>query len=174
MKIDMSRISKKSKSIAAVAFVLGAAALGTGVTYAETSASDTNPMSTLVTAIAQKFNLNSSDVQNIVNQVMTEERTKMGAKHDQRLAERLNKGVTDGKLTQAQANLITAKKQEIKTFMESLKGKSVDDRHAAMKSQMESLKQWATDNKIPGGYLMFGGRGHGGHGGLGFGPKPNK
>jgi hypothetical protein len=48
-----------------------------------------------------------------------------------------------------------------------------------MKTQMESLKQWASDNNIPQEYLFFGGlgmgRGHGGPGGPRFnGLPPNQ
>lgn len=184
MKIDMTKISKKSKMIAATAFVLGVTAMGAGVANAETGTSAnteatarTEHMTTLVTAIATKFNLNSSDVQAIVEQVMTEERAKMEASHSAAATARLNQAVTDGKLTQAQVALITAKQAETKAFHESLKGKSETDRQAAMKAYMTSLKQWATDNNIPKEFGFGPGHGgpegknHGGKGGPGFGPK---
>lgn len=185
----MTKISKKSKMIAATAFVLGVTAMGAGVANADTvtasaaNTAKTQHITSLVAAIATKFNLNSSDVQAIVEQVMSEERAKMETAHEAQATTRLNQAVTDGKLTQAQVALITAKQAETKAFHDSLKGKSEADVQAAMKAYMTSLKQWATDNKIPEGFGMFvggpgrggpGGKGHGGMngmGGPGFAPK---
>ncbi len=177
----MSKISKKTKMVAAVAFVLGATAIGGGIASADSTSTVSttghmrqNPMADVVTAIAQKFNLNSTDVQAVVDQVMTSERAKVETERATQAAKRLADAVTAGKLTQAQADLITAKQSEEKTFMESLKNMSQTDREAALKTHMTALKQWLTDNKIPAGFgIGFGGRGHGGpdgaRGGKGFG-----
>ncbi len=162
MKIDMSKVSKKSRTIAAVAFILGASAIGAGVAQAaSTTTSGTNHTSALVAALAQKFNLNSSDVQAVVTQVMADQKTQMMAQHEQNFANRLSKAVAAGKLTQAQADLITAKKKEVATFMTSLKDKTAAERKTALTNEMASLKQWAADNKIDQAYLMFGGMGGG-------------
>lgn len=130
-----------------------------------------NPMASLVAAIAQKFNLSTADVQ----QVFNDQRTQMVAQHEQMATARINQAVTDGKLTQAQATLIIAKHAELKTFRASLEGKTEAEQMAAMKAQMESLKQWATDNGIPreylGGHAFGKGKGHGHGGPRGFGPR---
>ncbi len=86
----------------------------------------------------------------------------------------LDQAVKDGKLTQAQEDQIIAKQAEVKTFMDSLKGKSAADRQAAMKKEQDSLKQWAASNDIPSQYIlpfkggMMGGpgNGHGMSGGM--------
>ena len=75
--------------------------------------------------------------------------------------------MTDGKITQAQADLITAKHAELKTFMESLKDKTAAERMEAMKTKMDELKQWAEDNDIPLQYLHLGMKGPHGK----FGPR---
>ncbi len=61
----------------------------------------------------------------------------------------LTQAVTDGKLTQAQADLITAKQAEIKTFLDSLKGKTPAERTAAIATQVTTWKAWAAANNIP-------------------------
>jgi hypothetical protein len=146
----------------------GAVALATiGVVAATTvsaasPAGSANPMTNLVNAIAQKFNLNASDVQKIFD----DQKAQMKVQMDQRYTDRINQAVTDGKLTQDQANKILAKKAELQAQRQSqvasLQGKTKAEIQAEMKTQMDALKQWATDNNIPMEYLMFGPMG--GHG----------
>lgn len=153
----------------AIVPVLALAAVG-GAILADTTSQPNNPMSGLVSAIAQKFNLNASDVQ----QVFDEQRGKMQEERQQEMqqkfAERLSKAVSNGKITQDQANLITAKHTEMQTFMKSLEGKTKEEMRTLRKAQMDSLKQWAQDNNIPMQYLQFGGGGFG----KGMGPCPFK
>ncbi|TSD06311.1 MAG: Uncharacterized protein Greene07147_170 [Parcubacteria group bacterium Greene0714_7] len=160
--------------IAATAFVLGLAVVGGNLAYADTlSASDkNNPMSSLVSAIATKFNLNSADVQAVVDEVMKTERAGHMAEMQANQATRLAKAVTDGKLTQAQANLITAKLAEMKASMEANRTANQNlteaERKTKMQAEHESLKAWATANNIPMNFLaQFGGKGHGFDGGKG-------
>lgn len=179
--MNLSNMSKKSKSIAVTAFVLGAAMVGVGTVGSTTALADntsTNPMAeqrtthinNLVTALAQKFNLNSTEVKTVIDTVMETEKTQMEANRVKNKTDRLAKAVAQGKITQAQANLITAKQQEIKTFMDSLKSKTATERVTAIKTFHESLSKWATDNNIPKQFIggpegRMGGKGHGGFGG---------
>ena len=84
------------------------------------------------------------------------------------MKDRLAQAVKDGKLTQAQADKITAKMAEMKTFMESQKDKTKEERKTAMEAKRDELKKWAEDNDIPEGYMPMG---HGGPGGRGHGPE---
>jgi hypothetical protein len=140
-----------------------------GAAYVGADTTDTsNPMSDLVTAIAKKFNLNSSDVQ----QVFDEQKVRIESKIQVEFANRIIQAVSGGKLTQDQADKIMAKKTELEVQKTSLEGKSREERRSAIKAQMDSLKQWATDNNIPREYIPFiGGRGHGFFKGPAFG-KP--
>lgn len=158
--------------------------MGTAAVYANSSNSGfNNSMRDLATAIAQRFNLNVSDVQQVFDEQKAkmdaqreEQRAQMEGKRNQGFTDRINQAVTDGKLTQDQADKIIAKKAEFEAQRTNLEGKTEEDRQAAMiirKKQMDSLKQWATDNGIPQEYIPFlgfgiGGR-HGGPGGPGFG-----
>jgi hypothetical protein len=154
--------------------IVGAAA---GAVSAATDTPNGNPMAGLVSAIASKFNLDASEVQAVFDGQKTkmdaEQKTKMAgmeARRQQQFSERLAKAVSDGKLAQAQANLIIAKKAEFEAAKTSLEGKTKEERRAAMEAQKESLKAWATANNIPDGYLPCQGRGMaGGH--RGFGPE---
>ena len=166
------QLSTKSKILGASILALGLVAGSAATIHAQTTTTGNNPFSNLVTAISSKFNLNQSDVQNVVDQVMADSRAKMEANKQQEFADRLAQAVKDAKLTQAQADLIAAKAKEVHTFMDSLKDKTVAERQTAMKTEMDSLKQWATENNIPQQFLMFAGpyrfEGHG-HGRFGFG-----
>ncbi len=185
MTKDLSHISKKSKMIAATAFVLGLTVVGGGAIavsaatdISTTASAHDNPMQALVAAIASRFGLNTSDVQAVVDNVMTAKRAEMEAKQQQNVATRLSQAVTDGKITSAQAALITAKAAEVKATFEADRTTdqtlTEEQRMAKMKARMDSLKAWATTNNIPEQYLRFvgghggpgmGGRGHGGFGG---------
>lgn len=164
-------MKKNKKIIVMSALVLGLTAMGTTAARAAfTSTSTTtrvDPMSSLVTAISQKFNLNSADVQ----KVFDEQKTQMDLARQQEEKSRLDQAVTDGKITQDQANKITAKKAELEAYHTSIEGKTEQEEHALMRTQMDGLKQWATDNNIPMQYLFFFG-GHDGtdHGDKGFAP----
>lgn len=150
---------KASTLLVATAITLGLATAGAGVIHAASNTSTNSPMNNIVNALAQKFNLKTSDVQ----QVFDEQHTQMQAQRLQAEKDRLAQAVTAGTITQAQADLITAKQAEMKTFMDSLQGKTPSERQTAMKTQMDSLKQWATQNNIPQQFMMLGmghGRGH--------------
>lgn len=128
-----------------------------GVVRAATDSSQ-SPESSLVDKISATFNLNKSDVQ----KVFDEEHAARQAERETREKERLAQLVTDGTITQTQADKITAKRAEMRTYMESLKGKTAEERRAAMESKRTELKQWASDNGIDEQYVMhMGGRGGG-------------
>lgn len=155
--------------------ILGLAVIGTSVAFASMNPNTkNNPMDSLVSAIAKKFNLNSNDVQTVVDQVMTEQRQQMQAERTQEFKNRIAQLVTDKKLTQEQADKIIAKHAEEENFGQSLQGKTQAEIKTAMEKHREEMQQWATDNNIPMQYMQFG-KGPGEHGGprgegQGFGP----
>ena len=145
--------NKKSLMVAAVITTLGSVgALGMQTANAAPDTS-TDPMSSLVQKIADKFNVNSDDVQ----EVFDAQRTEMEATREQEMKDKLAQAVNGGKLTQDQANKITAKLAEMKANRDSMKDKTGDERHAAMKTARDELKKWAEDNNIPMEYLRLGG-----------------
>jgi len=118
----------------------------------------------IVARIAQKFNLSESDVQSVFSQHNTE----MKANFQQKVEDKLTQAVTDGKLTQAQMDLILAKKAELQAQMPTINHSPADRevRQAEAKARQDALKQWTTDNGIPEKYLSLicGMNGKGGRG----------
>lgn len=99
---------KKSSMIAVSALALGTAGL-IGLSQVA-SAATKNTSSGLVEAIASKFNLNKDEVQKVVDEHRASVKTqKAGASKAQ-----LEQLVKDAKLTQEQADAITAKREELK------------------------------------------------------------
>lgn len=150
----------------------------TGAIAYASNVSGENMFSELAGKISQKFNLNQNDVQMIIDEYHSEMRIKQGqnfeerrAEMDARASEMLKQAVADGKLTQTQVDLIIAKRTELESQRVDLKTGDKDKISENMKSQMDSLKQWAEDNNINMQYLMFGGMGMKGGFGMQKGDK---
>lgn len=167
---------KKQLVIAGAIASIGIAGLtGIGIANAETTSSNTSPHTKLVEALASKFNLNKDEVE----KVFDEQHATMQAERTAKVNESLAKLVTDGKLTQAQADAIKAKRTELEAAREANK----PDRSAldAMteeqrKTEMEKhrteretkrteLESWAKEQGIDAQYLRYiMGGDKGGHG----------
>jgi hypothetical protein len=137
--------TKQSLLVASTAAIIGLATIGTGITLAAAPAK-----STIVDKLAERFNLNRDDVQ----KVFEEHRQETQIERQQKLKDRLDQAVKDGKLTQVQEDAILAKVQEVEAFMATLKDKTPTEREAAIKTEMDSVKQWVKDNNIPEQYVM--------------------
>lgn len=165
---------RKRLLAAATVATIGVAGVTGGAAFATTQTDgSTDPMSSLVGAIASKFNLETSEVQ----AVFDEQRTAMEAEREKETKEKVAALVTDGKLTQAQADKINAKRSEMKEQREAarddMEGKTAEERKSAMEAKKTELDTWLEENDIDESYaylLMGGGRGHGGPGGPG-GPR---
>lgn len=159
---------KKQLIAAGLATAVGVTGLASfGVANAATSTtSSSDPMSSLVDAIANKFNLNKTDVQ----AVFDTQRSKMEAQREADVKADVAKLVTDGKLTQAQAEKINAKRAELQAQREAARSSDSTKTREEMKSEMDAkrteLETWAKDNGIDTAYLRYvmGGHGPGGPG----------
>ena len=147
---------------------------GMAIAGATNNSSQNDPMSSLVSALATKFNLKSADVQ----AVFDANRTQMQAQREQQVKDQIAQLVTDGKLTQAQADKINAKRTELEKSREAerttMHDKDQSERKSAMDAKKTELDAWLKDNGIDAKYgylLMGGGRGHGGPGGMRMGSK---
>lgn len=154
---------KKSLLAVGAASAIGLASAA-GVVSA---AANTSARTDLVDKIAQRFSLNRDDVQ----KVFDENRATHEAEMQQNMQDRLTQAVKDGKITEDQKAKILAKADEMKTFMDTLKDKTAEERKTAMENKRNELEQWAKDNNIPIQYVRFlhGPRGHGmgrGHHGM--------
>ncbi len=154
---------KKSLLLAGVFATLGVVSLaGIGAVSAQ---SDRSNGSTLAEKIAQKFNLNKDEVQ----QVLKADREEKQSEHKAKQEERLNNAVTNGKLTEEQKTKILDRMKEMQQAREqnkdNMKSMSDEERHAFMKDKREALDAWAKENNIPKEYMsMAGPHGPGHHG----------
>ncbi len=154
---------KKSLLITSAAVAIGAA--GLVGTAAVSAATDSTNSSSLVDKIAQKFNLNKSDVQAVFDQ----NRSDHEAQHQADVKAKLDQAVKDGKLTADQETKILDKLKELQTQRDAdrtaMKDKTPEERKAAIEAKKAELEQWAKDNGIPTDFLHFlhpGGHGFGG------------
>ncbi len=152
------RKSSKIVLVAALIATLGAGVIGVRSTLAAEDSEQPKDtfMSELVTAIAEKFDLDEDEVQAVVDEQREAHKEEMKAKHDEIFETMLATAVEDGDLTQDQADEILEKRDEMQALMESLKDSEEEDRKAAMKEAFEELKAWAEENDIGMEYLRFG------------------
>lgn len=139
--------------------LVGASAFGAQTAFAQ----GVDSQSELVARIAEKFGLNQSEVQTVVDQYRTEERTERQAEMKTKMEERLSQLVTDGKITNAQKQLILNKQAEMQTNRQqeftNFKDLSQSERKAAMEKHKAELDAWAKENGIDLQYVMPFGKG---------------
>lgn len=152
----------KKKILIGSALAIVAIACAVPVISTVSASAQGNGISSLVEAIASKFNLNKDEFQ----KVFDEERTNREAKMQQNFKDKLAQAVTDGKLTQTQADKITAKMAQIKADREAnrdkVKAMSESEHKTYMETKRTEMETWAKENNIDTSYLMMGGgRGYG-------------
>lgn len=157
----------KKQLIAAGIIAAGTVGLAGAAMVGAESVNGSGHMQNLVSAIASKFNLKEADVQAVVDQ----QRTQMQAERDQQIKDQVTQLVTDGKLTQAQADKINAKRTELEQQREANRtadrDKTAAERQANREAHKAEIEKWLSDNGIDEDYeyLLMGGRGKGGFGG---------
>jgi len=113
---------------------------------------------TLVQKIAQKFGLKEADVQSVFDEVQKDRQTQMQTKYE----DKLTQDVKDGKITEAQKQLILTKHKEIQNKRSAdktdWKNLTPDQRKAKMDQEKTDLENWAKQNGIDISYV-WGGRG---------------
>lgn len=159
-------MNKKTIATMAVVAVLGMGVLGSSSAFAQTSTTDQNPMSSLVQSIATKFGLKEADVQAVFDAQREKHHEQMQADAEKKLTQY----VTDGKITEAQKQLILQKREEMHEAREAKKQSysslTPEERKSQMEAKRTELEAWAKENGIDMQYLMLGGRGHGGFKGM--------
>lgn len=159
-------MNKKTIATMAVVAVLGMGVLGSSSAFAQTT-NDQNHMTSLVQSIATKFGLKEADVQAVFDAEKEKHHAQMLANVEKKLAQL----VTDGKITEAQKQLILQKREEMQKAREAKKetksSLTPEERKSQMEAKKTELEAWAKENGIAMQYLMLGGRGHGGFKGMG-------
>lgn len=130
-------------------------------TFAVHAQESSDPVSPIAQEIAKKFNLNVSEVKAVFDSHRQNRMTTMQAQYEAALT----KDVADGKITEAQKQLILAKHKEIMANRQNKKADfktlPVDQRKSAMEKQRTDLQTWATQNGIDLKYLVGGFAMHG-------------
>lgn len=157
-------MKKQLAIIGAVTAISAAGLTGVGLAHAaNTTGTSSNPMSGLVDAIASKFNLDKTKVQ----AVFDEQHSKLEAEREQQVKDQVAQLVKDGKLTQAQADKINAKRAELEKQREADRTADQNLTDAQRKAKMDehrtAIDTWLKENSIDQqyAYLLMGGRGHG-------------
>lgn len=164
---------KKQLMAAGVAATIGLTSLGVGVVNAESSSeAKTDSMSSLIDKLSSKFNLNKDEVQ----KVFDEQKQTMQAEREEEVKSKIAELVKDGKLSQAQADAINAKRAEMQKEREankdSFKDMTADERKTEREKKKTELEAWAKENNIDTQYLRYVmGHGPGGHGHGRGGPR---
>lgn len=141
----------------AVVVLGGATLLSVGATQVHAQ-STSNPFSNLVQMIAQKFNLDQSQVQSVVDNYKGQQKQKMVQNMQQREQDRLNKLVQEGKITDAQKQAILSELAALKTKYnpDNFKNLSADQRKQQIQAMETELKSWAQSQGINFAYVMPG------------------
>lgn len=109
---------------------------------------------TLIQRLVQKFGLKTEDVRSVFDTVRDERQAQM----QQKLIDKLDALVKEGKLTEAQKQLIVAKHTELQTQREkdkdTLKDLTPEERRAKMQAQRTDLENWAKKNNIDIQYVL--------------------
>lgn len=151
------KVYKSFVALAVTAGVVGAGALS-GLALADSADEKYPPV---VDKIAEKFNLNKDEVQ----KVFDEQRAEHQAEHKQRLEEKLNQAVKNGKITEDQKTKLIAKLEEMRKNRQDQRAENREQREAVR----DEFKKWADENGINLDEVMPKIEGHGGPRG-GHGP----
>lgn len=133
-----------------------AAVIGAGVMVSQTATAQEaiqgEQLTQIVERIAQKLNMQPSQVQLVLDEMRSEKQTMMQT----HLEERLTQSVTDGKISEAQKAAILAKHAEMQTRMETLKDLTPEERKTEMQKIHEEMGSWAESNGIDFPFAGFG------------------
>lgn len=130
------KINKKLTAMALSVGVVGAGLAG--------SAAMAEPSSvqypSIVDKLAEKFNLNKDEVK----KVFDEQKAEHQVEHKQKLEEKLNQAVKDGKLSEDQKTKLLAKMEEMQKQREENRQQTKEQREA----KRQEFKTWAEQNGI--------------------------
>lgn len=130
------------------------------------SAESNGQIPSLAQMIAQKFNLDQGKVQAVVDQYRQEQQTNRQQTMQTKVEDRLNRAVSQGKITTAQKQAILDELAKIKSEYnpQSFKNMTADQRRQTLEKEQAEIKSWAKSQGIDPSYLKQGfGIGRGGH-----------
>lgn len=150
----------KNKIILPTVFALSVLVIGI---LATSNAKAQQNYPTIVTKLAQRFNLKIEDVEEVFDEERDERRAEMFA----RFSERLDELVSQGKITSAQKETILDKHEEMRDKMDELSGLSLEERRDKMREIHDEFKSWLNQQDLDS--LGIGSFGQGFKKGIGMG-----
>lgn len=115
---------------------------------------------TIVSTLSQKLGVSEDKVQKAFDEIHKDRRTEMETQYQNMLSQ----AVKDGKLSDAQKQLLIDKYKELLSQREdqdkALKTMTPQERRAKMQKRHDELKLWAQQNEIDPSYLFGFGKGH--------------
>ena len=137
-------MDKKYYIAAAVLAIVGASIMGASAV----SAQNADVRQNMIKSLAQKLGIEESKVQTAMEAIHTERQAEMQKKMEVNLTQ----AVKDGKITEAQKQLILKKHAEMKAerenWKESMQNLTPEQRKAAMEKKRAELQSWAKENGI--------------------------
>lgn len=103
-----------------------------------------------VQQLAQKLGIDQSKVQSAFDEIRQENKSQMQTKFN----DVLDQAVKDGKITEAQKQLILQKRQELQNTKANFKDMTPEQRRQAIQNQKQQLDDWAKQNNIDLKYLF--------------------
>ena len=119
---------------------LGLLASSISIAYAQ---SNTN-YPPLIQKLIERFNLNTSEVDEVIKEVKNQRHEEM----KQNISERLDQAVTDGKITSEQKYQVLAKLEEWHSKKEELMNLTPKERRTKMQEIRTEMETWAEENGI--------------------------
>lgn len=135
--------------------ILALSVLVVGVLATGVDAQNASNYPPIVQKIADKFNLNVSEVEQVFDQERDEHRAEKFAL----FADRLDDLVSEGKLTDIQKEAILDKHEEMQDSIEELRGLSGSEKKEEMRKLHDNFRTWLEGESID--LTLFGGFGKG-------------
>jgi flagellum-specific peptidoglycan hydrolase FlgJ len=136
----------KKLIIPVVVLTLAAGSGATALAATDAASTNTNKQD-LAQEIANKFHLNSSDVQAVIDQHHSEKQQDRETKYENMLT----KAVTDGKLTDAQKQAVLTEHNKL---VSELKSTAQGDRKQTLKTVRQEAKDWASQNGVDAKWVL--------------------
>lgn len=154
-------VSKTVSTIGVGAAIVAGSMLAVTVASAHSGVSE-EKQSERVSALAERFNLDESEVQSFFDDQRAEHREE----HEAKRAEHIKELIESGTLTQAQADELIALKDEAKSSIEALKESDADREEIKklMEENRSKVEAWASEQGINLEDLRLEGHEKGGHG----------
>ncbi len=136
--------------------ILAAGGILFGVSMAAANAQSFNTFPGLAQTIANKFNLNQSDVQTLINAYAQQQQQKRLQNLEQIQQKRLDNLVSQGKITSTQETAIINELNALRSQYgpSALKNLTQQQRRQALQARKNALTQWANSQGISLKYIL--------------------